>query len=328
MISYWKQNWINIVLISLFIGSLIFLVIRIVNASKNSCTVTDTYELGDWSQCQPSGIQTRIVNKKDTDIDCKYPEKIEQPENIRTCEYIPTCTLNDWEIAEDWSLCENGKQTRKILNKNKCIISEQDETSGTFSETRTCNIDGKSTTLLIDYTTQIDTSTTGNEYRSNNNNIKIETVGKFKSAKLIISVKTTILNGNLIKIPEYYYLMFALNDKIPRALETSRVAKNRLSFDGKGIFKGTDTPLTLEFDLSEVALAKSSSEGIGILSTKNYLETLNGTDVKKILDMTLYIADGKSMIEQSVQDRIFGTISNAYIEYVCEINSICEIKKI
>ena len=120
--------------------------------------------------------------------------------------------------------------------------------------------------------------------------------------------------------------MFALDSRTARIIGTSRIAGNRVDTSGMGIFKGTDTPSSHKFSLRNLELAKASNEGTGYIE-KDFVQYFNSKKSEEVT-MTLYIADGDSMIHPDIKQRIFATITNALLEYRCTENSDCAIERV
>lgn len=304
----------------IILGAVLFIliVINIVDKKTDSkiCTINDLYEIGEWRDCSSSNIQTRKINKKEVS-NCRLIESIDEPVSVRSCEYLPICKEEDLIIRE-WEKCKNGIQKRTITLKDPSFACENKN----FKEEQNCQISiKKNVTLLKDYET-LTNSDWRNPYEKNKNNITLTTKGKFKNAKLTVTSETIVQGGKIIRIPEYYYLMFAINDNVPRVLGARRVELNRLDLNSDGVFKGTDTPKTLSFDLKNLGMATRSHEDEQGMSIENILAKISSEKEREI-KITLHMGDGQSMIEEDPAKRIFGVIKEAIIEYECEDNSDC-----
>lgn len=306
-----------------FIASLLFLSYAVWSHMSNQCSIERFYEIGEWGGCQPGGVRTRVVRELEN-IQCISKRKPDRPVDKENCVFIPDCTEEDYVLGA-WGTCDGTEQKRTVALKEGASCNEIVKPSSM----RECSTEGK-TLILQDYTTQIDTSTkSGNSYEPSYRNVQIRSTGKITSLKLHLSATTTVLGGKLIQVPEYYYFMFAIDDNVARVLGTSRIDPSRLNLDGEGIFKGTQMPIEHSFNLQDAILAKASNErSIGNLGyiPKNYVDVLNKNS-GKTLNVTLFLADGRSMIEEDIKKRIFGTITFAYLEYECA-NSPCRIERI
>ena len=322
---------------SAFILSLIFLGFAAWWNVKNRCSIDNFYEIGQWSECKEGGVRTRVVSERQNDA-CWAKSPPDRPVDKENCEYIPNCKDEDYVVGA-WDACANDEQHRTVQLKEKVNCSEVSRPPGQ----RTCTVESK-TLLLKDYTTQIDLdAASGNAYEPNYRNIKIIPKGKFKTLKLHVAASTSVLGGELIQVPEYYYFMLGINDSVARVLATYRIDSNRLDLNSEGVFNGTEMPIEKEFNLNDAILAESSSEyspggigngGIGSSTigggatgfiSKDYSQVLNESTGKPIF-ITLFLADGRSMVERDLKNRIFGTITFAYLEYECE-SSGCSIER-
>ncbi len=294
------------------------------------------YSFLDWDEveCLLGGRKVRDVKEKKPK--CDFLDQINRPESVKVCNF-KACSSEQLEIGK-WGDCIDGLQKR-IITPNK--IQECGVDTEKFPSIKECSDEVKSKTVTLSKNYETKISTNGEElsvnpYRENNNNLKIKSSGKFKSAKLIIeNAKTYVLGGEEIKIGADYYIMFALNRNIPRAMNLKRVDLGEgntklveIREDVEGMFKGTETPKNLSYDLRELLFANSSAEkpyGQGYL-TDDYLKILNENN-GKALNMTVYLADGRSMTEPDEYKRIFGSI-DAFIEYECFDDSECNIEVI
>jgi len=291
---------------------------------SSQCSIERFYEIGEWSECQPGGVRTRVVRELENG-QCISKRKPDRPIDKENCVYIPDCIEEDY-ILGAWGTCDGTEQKRTVTLKEGASCNEVKKPLST----RECSTEGK-TLILQDYTTQIDTNAeSGNAYEPSYQNIQIRSIGKIRNLKLHLSATTTVLGGEPIKVPEYYYFMFAIADNVARVLGTSRVDPSRLNLDGEGIFKGTQMPIEHSFNLQDAILANASNEhdrgNLGYIP-KNYVDVLN-KNIGKTVNMTLFLADGRSMVEEDIKKRIYGTITFAYFEYECEQPSVCSIEKI
>lgn len=85
--------------------------------------VTCSYDIGDWSECTPNGVQSRTVKRyPDGCVVTSIP-----PETLRTCSYASYCTSFSYS---DWSACATtGYKTRSVVGKSPsgCTISSANE---------------------------------------------------------------------------------------------------------------------------------------------------------------------------------------------------------
>jgi len=255
--------------------------------------------------------------------------------------HLRECTqLDIYEIKSEWSVCtKEGKQFREVVKKEsfscknpgKVDVPEAERGCEYIPE---CNseIEPCSEKFVYlfkkdvkEYTTTVKPENGLNlEYIGNKDNLTIMPSGKFTNAKLKIEIETTTFDGSVIKIPEYYYLFFSFNDDL-RIIGTSRIQPNRLDLTSNGVFQGTETPKRLSFELSNIQRASTSTQ-FGS-TQKNYVDILNqNSDIE--LRMSLFVGDGRSMVETDEMKRIYATITDAYIEYECEEGSDCKIIRI
>ncbi len=311
-----KKNLLVIIIFSIVGVGLIILF----NKEKDSwCTQDDLYKIKEWSPCLSSNIQTRKIQKKEKP-NCRLIENIDEPQSVRSCEYIPICTEDDLIISE-WGKCKDGEYEREITLRNPEFFCKNNFPLVSKCETPK----GKSVNLLDEYIT-ITVPDWKNPYEKNKNNISITSKGQFKKASLSVTIETTVLGGKIYKIPEYYYLMFALNNNTPQILGARRVKVNRLDLDSYGVFKGTETPKTLIFnDLSMLPVATRTPKDNNGAATIDLLSELE-SDEEKSINLTLHVGDGQSMIEKDPKDRIFGVIKEARIDYECKEDSDCFLK--
>jgi len=291
-----------------------------VDCSKPS----NVYIIEEWSECSISGVRTRsVTKKKDEDITCEAPELVDKPKEVETCQYIPVCTEKHYSIGK-WSTCIDGTRTREVENIVNCEISEEDKELGTFLKQKECP-DTKSTLLLRGFTTDVD-SELPNPYSPSYRNVSIKPRGQFESLKLIVSAKTSVLGGKDYIVPdEYYFFMFGI-DEISRALATTRIGDARLDVSDYGIIRGEEFPTIKRFDLKNIHLANPNDQGVGS-TEREYTNYLN-ENTEKEMQITLFLADGRSMTATDPMDRIFGTITEAHFEYECEKGSQCSIQRI
>lgn len=234
----------------------------------------------------------------------------------------PTCSTDQLIISE-WSECAEGFQTRVITPRTTCEMPKDLEIK------RECVSEKKRVYLfkkgVKEYTTQIDTSDSVNPYHPNYNNIRLVTrSGAVKEATLFITAITTVYDGSIYQIPEFYYAMLGINES-PRIVGATRLSPTKVDTGSPGIFQGTETPKTLEFNLNSLIQAHNGSEGPGSTTT-DYVALINQN--KGPIDMTLFIADGRSMVDPDLLKRIYGTITDAYIEYSCESPGACDIERV
>ncbi len=290
--------------------------LRFLGVIPSECTAEDVYSVGDFSECSEKGFKIRDVVKKNG-ITCLEPGKVERPDEKVECEYIPDCREESLAIS-DWSICQQTGsgfvETREIAKRDltiNCKINYQ-----SFPTERSCvpNLK-KKLQLLQNYTTEVDPLNISAPYKPSRDNFALNLKGKLKSLKLIITATTSY------KIPEYYYFQFEINEEIPRTIGAERLRESRLNLNNYGIFKGTETPAKREFDLSKVVTANIDQPGSQEI---NYLDVINNRK-SDILYGSLYVGDGRSMIVEDPQKRIFATITDAILEYECEDASSCEI---
>lgn len=319
----------DLLLLVILISGVSTYLIRNFVLEKNhiQCTEGDVYVVSEWGECSISGVKTRKVSRRpDEEITCINAEKVIEPKDVTSCEYIPFCTDKDFEVGI-WSACVNGVRKREIKNLTSCVISAEDNEMRKFSSEEICAETTKSTLLLKNYITQIEPGSE-NPYQPNYRNLRIIPQGKFKSVSLIISAETTIKDGSHYSVPdEHYYLMFALNDSIARAIGTSRLSGSRFDISDDGIIQGVEMPKTVKFDLSNTRIAKANNEGIGFFE-KNYLSEIFNPKSGQEITMTLFLGDGRSMTTADLDKRIFGEITEAYFEYECLDSNPCSIQRI
>jgi hypothetical protein len=231
----------------------------------------------------------------------------------------------DQLLLSEWSDCVEGIETRTAVPKTSCVVPNEIEIR------RACTPKTKREYLfrkeVKEYTTRVD-SNASNPYSLNLNNVFIlpTGTGAFASARLVVTAITTVQGGKPYGIPEFYYFMLAMGNDVPHIIGSARKSASDVDTSDYGIFQGTQTPKTLSFDLTNLKAAKLSSEGAGS-KTLHYLDLINKNTGQPI-PVTLYIGDGRSMIIADEQKRIFGTITDAYIEYACTLNQVCNIQRL
>ena len=247
---------------------------------------------------------------------------------------VPECTQADLYETTEWNVCtEEGVQTRNLIEKENFSCKNPGkvdipELERNCTYIPPCNNEKEPCSQNYSYlfkkgvkehTTIIEN---GNYSNKNHNNLAIIPHGEFKDIRL-----TIIADIRPEKIDEYYYVFFGIdsNYATPRVIGTTRIKDNRLDLKDYGVFQGTETPRTLKFDLKNVKLARESTSTKGS-EVKNYIEILN-TSPGQELKMTLFLADGNSMTTD-INHRIFGVITDAWLEYECEENEECSIERI
>lgn len=247
----------------------------------------------------------------------------------------PECTQADLYETTQWSTCTTENiQTRELIkndeftckNPGKVDTPELEKNCTYIPE---CNEQkepcGDKYVYLFkkgikEHTTIIENRTYSPK---NHNNLSIVPHGKFQNIKL-----TVITDTKPEKIPEYYYLFFGIDKyyAAPRVIGTSRIRNNQLDLKDHGVFQGSETPRTLKFNLNKLKLARPSKGYMGF-DEKNYTTILNANPEKE-LKMTLFLADGNSMTEKNINQRIFGVVTDAWFEFECETNEECSIEKL
>ncbi len=318
--EYLKKEFPNIIL---FIAwSLILVFIVFLSNYKNSnlplCTQSDVYKTSVWSDCSKEWIQTRSIDEI-KDVKCSNLWDIEKPDEKRTCIYLPKCTEASWKIWE-FGLCTDWFKSRNTEKIGTCEWWYTPENKVKCTE--------KQVYLFKDWIKAHTTIVENWGYSNiNNNNLQITSSWKISSAKLIIKGRTTIKDWSIIKRAEYYYFLFSLSNNIvsiPRIIGTSRIKDNWVDMNDSWLFQWTDTPKTIEFDLSSLKTAlpkwKVWSEII------NYIDIINNSNWNKLY-MTLYMWDWISMLRDE-NNRIYWTIYESYIEYKCTDDLPCSIERI
>lgn len=249
---------------------------------------------------------------------------------------IPLCT-DEQIIISDWGLCTDSIQEREIRYDEKACRIDENVFPKKQSCTPSISIGATSTwsvktprikrVSIFDwaYTTEVNIEKW--DYSKSYNNFSITLSGSIKSLKLYVLWETQVNGWKRIFIPESYYYMFSINDSIPRILWTTRKAQNRIDTTWEGVFKWTETPKRLNFDLSNAQLSPTSDEYLKWkkVINRNYIKILNENNWKR-LNWTLLMWDWNSMLEPDILNRIFWIISEAYIEYECSDWTDCSIK--
>lgn len=230
------------------------------------------------------------------------------------------CTREEL-IISDWQACQEGIEERTVTSTVTCLIPVDIELR------RNCLIKQRAYLFkedLKEYTTSINLTNPERPYINNRDNVAIKVTGNFSGATLTVRAVTNLRDGSPYKIAEYYYLFFGIEESILRVIGTSRLpAGNRLDLRDYGIFQGTETPKELIFDLKNLKLADEKN-GFDI---EDYVAVLNRND-GKTLDLSLFLADGRSMTEIDELKRIYGTITDAYIDYTCANGGVCKIERV
>ena len=237
--------------IAVLVGCLLLIIASVLHV-RNNCEEGSYYEVLEWSECQPGGVKTRVVTALENPT-CKSSRKPARPVDTEHCNYTRPCEEIDYTL-DAWNICIDGKQNRKVRLKEdvQCIENSKPQ------EEKSCSVQNK-ILLLKNYTTEVD-PTDENPYSPSYRNITIVPHGEFEELKLHVAADTSVLGGEAIQVPEYYYFLFSMGEGVARALGTSRNSDSRLDLNDFGVFKGTQMPIEQTFDLTEAKLAKASNE--------------------------------------------------------------------
>lgn len=252
----------------------------------------------------------------------KTPPVIE----LRTC-------LDSEIYISDWSICTDWKQSRTfwLLTNMSGEVPACNVDKAALSLERSCELpqETKSVTIIENYTSNFSDPSPAWINRNNYGNILLFSQWKFKSIQLKIQADTYVLWWKSIKIPEFYYIMFSVNNPNFRILWARRLSSNRLDLASMWLFQGTETPKNLSFPLSNVDMAAGGNELVEypswVLREQNFIPVFNSENGKD-LRLTLFVGDGNSMKDPDQNKRIYGRIIKANLEYQCDGN--CSIKKI
>ena len=286
------------------------------DSKKPECTQSDIYNIWEYSQCTPEWKMTRTITQK-SDYSCKNPWKVVKPEESMSCEYVPQCTEANWNIW-DWGICSASWSHDRIIEKiGRC------DWGYVPSSTWVCST---KTTYLFKKWVKEHTTIIEEEWKysnKNHNNLEILPTGKFKSITLKIVGDTSP-----VKIDEYYYVFYWLNNGYasPRVIWTSRIQLNRFDLKDYWVFQWFNAPKKIEVDLKNLKLANEWGNKWSTVDSKSF-DLINNSSWK-ILNMTLFLADGQSMTTLDRNKRIFWTITDAWFEYECEETERCSIERV
>lgn len=302
-------------LLWLIILWIIFWIQYFIDFNKKDCTQSDIYNIWEYSQCTPEWKMSRIITQN-SQYSCKSPWKVVKPEESVSCEYVPQCTEANWKAWEWWICSASWTQDRVIEKIGKC------EWGFILNQTQVCST--KTTYLFKKWIKEHTTIIEEEKYSiKNHNNLEISPSWKFKSIRLNI-----IWDISPVKINEYFYIFYWLDlvNAIPKVIWTSRIKSNRLDLSDIWVFQWTNTPKAININLNSLKLANEWNNLWSTINWKSF-DLINSSS-GKILKMSLYMADWQSMTTSDMSKRIFWTITNAWLEYECEENSSCLIKRI